>query len=164
MRQEFANQEEKIAYFQKLLEEASQNPISLQEFHRLIKEQERTDNGRILVATPQDLRLIMELSDTYCPITKEYIDEQVNHETQHIEEAKKLYQHLGDTVKYFYGFQFLTLEDNSLASVPLFEVHIPSEVEMDEETYRKTTLQIIRAPAAISTGDKLVIKESVKEK
>ena len=152
------DKKERLDKFRKLVEEASKDPLPEEEFRWRVEKQEVTRQGRIVVEDPEELRALMELSDVYCPIKKEYIDEQVEHEKQHVEEAKRIYGNLGDKVKYFYAFQFLQMEDGSLGSVPLFEVYLPDDVS--EEEIKKSSMQIVKAPVNRSEGDREYIKSN----
>lgn len=137
------------------IEKARQNLLPIAEHQKMSLEQAPREKGYVRVGTLGELReaLVISRETGFSKITDKWIDFEVEHERQHMKEAKRIY---GEDVPHSYGIQFLEMENGDIALVPMHNVGTPSGI--DKDTFLKNSVSITEAPDHHSDGDKEFLK------
>ena len=120
--------------------------------HEISKPHVFSDDS-LLVDNPEDFRLVLEIIQrTYPWVTDEYIQDTVEHETEHIEAGKDRFKTQGEKVKFFYGVRFLNMENGNLGVYPFYIGFFDSDIK--EGPNDKDREFITKAAHKKSPGDK----------
>jgi len=115
---------------------------------RLLVEDERGYRA-ILVEDMSEYRILMEMiQESYTWITDEYIEKAIEHETEHLDEARKICESLGDWVHYYYGVCFLERDKGDIGIQPFYQLLYRNAVLSKEDK-----LRILEAPRNHSRRD-----------
>lgn len=151
---EFETSEEKKAELTQRIDQAKNNPISLDRHEELLLNQGRRREGYVELENLSDLRIALKIvKELYASsISDEWIEAQIEHEKSHIDKAIEIY---GDDIDHSFGIQFFNDEDDHTSIVPMYRVARPDEI--DDETFDKNTQEITKSVENFSEGDKKLL-------
>jgi hypothetical protein len=137
----------------KQLNTAMSSPTPIDRHFQTLREQSNltSQSGFVFFETLDDFKAAFGMVQGVFGLTDEYVQQQIEHEQDHIQAARKIYQ---ENATYGYGIHFLQTPDQRLGFAPMYLVipHLP----ISQQDAMENSKRIAGAPQNPSVGDKIV--------